>query len=159
MITDPSQFSLFEKRLKRWSRLSSLSPQMQFDLILSSIPTSNPLCEKLEQEIGESTEAPTKGVQVILDKLHEWFGREEDIDAFVNYEEFEKKTRSHNQDLLQFVNEWESLYNRCKAREDTLSDRVLAFKLIVACNLKEMDHTGKKPPDTLCFDDRFRILG
>ena len=140
MITDPSQFSLYEKKMRRWSRLSNLSHQLQFDLILTQIPTSNPLNEKLEEEIGESTEAATKGVDVILDKLKEWFGKEEDIDAFINYKDFEEKSRGHNQDLLQFVNEWESLYNRCKAKDDTISDRVLAFKLIVACNLSEMDH-------------------
>ena len=140
MITDPSQFVLYERRLNRWSRLCSLSKQLQFDLILSSMSTSNPLCEKLEEEIGDSNEASTKGVEVILDKLREWFGKEEEIDAFVNYKEFENKSRENNQDLLQFVNEWESLYNKCKAKDDTLSDRVLAFKLIVSCNLTEMDH-------------------
>ena len=141
MIADASQFPLYEKRLKRWSRLSSsLSLQTQFDVILSSVPINNPLCEKLEEEIGDSTQAKDKGIEVILDKLREWFGKEEDIDAFVNYKEFECKARENNQDLLEFVNEWESLYNKCKAREDTISDLVLAFKLIVSCRLTEMDH-------------------
>ena len=120
MIADASQFPLYEKRLKRWSRLSSsLSLQTQFDVILSSVPINNPLCEKLEEEIGDSTQAKDKGIEVILDKLREWFGKEEDIDAFVNYKEFECKARENNQDLLEFVNEWESLYNKCKARGDT----------------------------------------
>ena len=83
MITDPSQFQLYEKRLLRWSRLTSLSKQMQFDYILSTIPTSNPLLEKLEHEVGDSNEAETKGVQIIIDNLKEWFGRAED--AFENY--------------------------------------------------------------------------
>ena len=74
MISEASQFSLYEKRLKRWSRLSSFSKQRQFDLILSMEPTSNPLCEKLEEEIGDSSEAQDKGVVVIIDKLKEWFG-------------------------------------------------------------------------------------
>ena len=140
MITDGSQYPMYEKRLKRWSRLSPLSKQTQFDLILNGIDPTNPLGDKLEEEIGESAEATTKGVTVILDKLKEWFGKEEDIDAFINYKEFEGKSRDINEDVLKFVNEWESLYNKCKAREDTISDRVLAFKLIVSCNLSEMDH-------------------
>ena len=92
MISEASQFPLYEKRLQRWSRLSSsLSHQTKSDLILSSVPINNPLCEKLEEEIGDSTEAGTKGIDVILDKLREWFGKEEDIDAFVNYKDFECK--------------------------------------------------------------------
>ena len=120
--------------------LSPLSKQTQFDLILNGIDPTNPLGDKLEEEIGESAEATLKGVTVILDKLKEWFGKEEDIDAFINYKEFEGKSRDINEDVLKFVNEWESLYNKCKVRDDTISDRVLAFKLIVSCNLSEMDH-------------------
>ena len=81
MITEGSQFSLYEKRLRRWSRLSSLSPQLQFDLILSTVPISNPLCEKLEEE--DSSEAQSKGVDVIIEKLKEWFGKQEDIDRCI----------------------------------------------------------------------------
>ena len=141
MITDTCQFTLYEKRLRRWSRLSSkLLHQTQFDLILTSVPIDNLLCEKLEGEIGESTEAEEKGIDVIIDKLREWFGKEEDIDTFVNYKEFEHKTSDINQDLVEFFKEWELLYNKCKARDDTISDRVLAFKLIVSYKLTEMDH-------------------
>ena len=140
MITEASQYPMYEKRLKRWSRLSPLTKQTQFDLILNGIDPKNPLGDKLEEEIGDSTEAVSKGVIVILDKLKEWFGKEEDIDAFMNYKEFEGKSRNNTKDLLKFVNEWESLYNKCKARDDMVSDRVLAFKLIVSCNLSEINH-------------------
>ena len=85
MIADASQFPLYEKRLKRWSRLSSsLSLQTQFDVILSSVPINNPLCEKLEEEIGDSTQAKDKGIEVILDKLREWFGKEEEAKIGIN---------------------------------------------------------------------------
>ena len=142
MITDANQYPLYEKRLERWSRLCTLSNQTQFDLVLSSIPLSNPLCEKLEEEVGNSSERNIEehGIQIILNKLKEWFGKEEDIEAFVNYKEFENKKRLPSQNLIEFLNEWESLYNKCKARNDTVSDRVLAFKLMVACNMTEMDH-------------------
>ena len=60
---------------------------------MSSVPVNNPLCEKLEEEIGDSTDAKEKGIDVILDKLREWFGKEEEIDAFVNYKDFGSKIR------------------------------------------------------------------
>ena len=104
MITEGSQFSLYEKRLRRWSRLSSLSPQLQFDLILSTVPISNPLCEKLEEEVGDSSEAQSKGVDVIIEKLKEWFGKQEDIDAFMHYKEFECKIRSPSQMEMEVSN-------------------------------------------------------
>ena len=72
-------------------RLSSLSKQRQLNLILSRVSTSNPLCEKLEEEIGESLDAKEKGFNVIKDKHKEWFGKQEDIDVFLHYQEFECK--------------------------------------------------------------------
>ena len=71
MIKKEEDFDIYKKRLKRWSRLSSLSPQTQFDLILNSMNLSHPLCSKLEEEIGDSEDAATKGVDVILSKLEE----------------------------------------------------------------------------------------
>ena len=140
MIKDADDFFKYKKRLQRWSRLCSLSPQAQFDVVMNSIDVSHPLCDRLEDEIGDSEEANTQGINVILEKLEEIYGKEEEIDAFKNYKEFEEKFRKDGQDLLQFLNEWEALYNKLKAKGDTLSDRILAFKLIVACNLDETEH-------------------
>ena len=62
----------------------------------------------------------------------------EEMDAFNNYKYFESKLRAKQQDLLQFMTEWEKLYNECNAKGDiTLSDRALAYKLIIACNLND----------------------
>ena len=72
MITVSSQLSLYRKKLKCWSRLSTLDHQSQFDFIMGSISHSNPFHDKLFQEIGESKEAATRGVDIILDKLKEW---------------------------------------------------------------------------------------
>ena len=123
MITDPSQFQLYEKRLQRWSRLTSLSKQMQFDYILSIIPTSNPLLEKLEREVGDSNEAETKGVQIIIDNLKEWFGRAEDAFENYNLNSVMLVTRSGNaQDAVaaQHLNRY--LYNDEKPSQSEIND-------------------------------------
>ena len=140
MIKDGSDLDVYKSRLQRWSRLSNLTPQSQFDLVMISVDSSNSLAQKLEREIGDSTRAESEGIKVILEKLEEWFAKEEEIDAFRNYKEFEEKRRESNEDLLKFVNSWESLYKKCKDKGDTFSDRVLAFKLIVSSNLNDMDH-------------------
>ena len=77
MIKQAEDFEIYKKRLKRWSSLSSLSPQTQFDLILNSMDLSHPFCSKLEEEIGDSEEAATEGIDVILSKLEEIYRKEE----------------------------------------------------------------------------------
>ena len=85
MIRHADDLDVYKKRLRRWSRLSTLSPQTQFDLILHSMDQSHPLCTKLEEEIGDSTKAKIEGIEVVISKLEEIFGKEEEIDAFRNY--------------------------------------------------------------------------
>ena len=140
MIRNANDLEVYKKRLRRWSRLSSLSPQVQFDLVLNSMEVTHPLCNKLEEEIGDSDEAAIRGIEVLLSKLDKIYGREEEIEVFKNYKAFEDKVRKEGQDLLEYINEWETLYNKLKAKGDTLSDRILAFKLIVSCNLDETEH-------------------
>ena len=67
---------------------------------------------------------------MILSKLEEIYGKEEEIDAFKNYKIFKSKTRMESQDLIEFVNEWETLYNKLKLKGDTLSDRILPPKFL-----------------------------
>ena len=100
MIKDGVNFDVYKQRLERWSRLSGLNPQTQFDLVMTYIDPSNELGMKLEREIGNSKLAKTEGVKVLLDKLEEWFGKEEEVDAFKDYKEFEEKRRTNNQDIL-----------------------------------------------------------
>ena len=90
MIKDPKNFNKYKMRLKRWSKLSPLSHQAQFDVVMMTIDDSHPqpLSDKLEEELGESEEAATKGIQVIIEKLEEIYGKEEEIDAFRNFREF-----------------------------------------------------------------------
>ena len=77
MIKDGVNFDVYKQRLERWSRLSGLNPQTQFDLVMTYIDPSNELVMKLEREIGNSKVAKTEGVKVLLDKLEEWFGKED----------------------------------------------------------------------------------
>ena len=62
------------------------------------------------------------------------------LKEFLHYKEFECKIRKPGQSIIEFVNNWESLYIKCKVRDDAVSDRVLVFKLMLSCNLSDMDH-------------------
>ena len=82
-------------------------------MILNEIDPTNPIGESLKEEVGESKEAEVSGVLVNIHKLKEWFGKDEDMDAFINYKEFERKKRNTSENLLKFINEWENLYDKC----------------------------------------------
>ena len=111
---------------------------MQFDIILAGIPLDNPYCARLKKEIGNLEEAKEKGIEVIFDKLAEWCKEYYESKAYMNFVKFMDKVRTNNQDLRMFILEWEILYDKmCKAEQMNMPDRLLACKLMTACNLKD----------------------
>ena len=76
------------------SSTSHLTSQLELSL------AKKLLGDKLEEKIGDSAEAVSKGVKVILNKGEKWFGKEEDIEAFMNYKVFAGKSRNKSDDLF-----------------------------------------------------------
>ena len=53
--------------------------------------------------------------------------------------EFEKKKRNAGVSISQFISDWENLYHKLKNDGCEMSDMVLAFKLLHAATLPEME--------------------
>jgi len=60
-------------------------------------------------------------------------------DNFEKYMAFEKCTRKEGESVEEFMKVWESCYAKVKAGGCEMSDLVLAYKLLRAMNLKEID--------------------
>ena len=91
-------------------------------------------------------------IEVILDKLAEWCKEYFESMAYVNFVKFWNKERTNNQDLRAFIFEWENLYYNIMCKAEQMSDRLLASKLITACNLK--DWTEASVLEKARFDDK-----
>ena len=152
MITKPEKLDVYLFQLRNWaeldSRYNSTTKQMQFDIILAGIPLDNPYRARLTKEIGNSEQAKEKGIEVILNKLAEWCKEYYESKAYMttnymNFVKFMDKVRTNNQDLRMFILEWEILYDKmCKAEQMNMPDRLLAYKLMSACNLKDWTSTS-----------------
>ena len=62
-----------------------------------------------------------------------------DINDFIIFEKLDRRVRGDDESLSHFVEEFVSLLRKCKAARLEFDDRVLAFKLIRACNLTQTD--------------------
>ena len=54
---------------------------------MNSIDKSHLLCDRLNDEIGDSKDANSQGISVMIKKLEEIYGKEEEKDASKNYKE------------------------------------------------------------------------
>ena len=129
----------YKKDLARWKRCTSVPVARQGDVVLLSIPSSHPLKERLENEIGDTVAESNDGVKIILDKLEEILGKDEVLEAYIAFKELELKQRLVGQDVIEYVTEWDTLYLRAKSKGIELHETVKSFKLLMTCNLDEMD--------------------
>ena len=75
------------------------------------------------------------GVEQIIKCLDSLFKKDKTQCAFEALETFESYKRPKDLPITDFCNEFERLYNKTKTYGTTLSDDVLAFRLLKAANL------------------------
>ena len=71
--------------------------------------------------------------------MDEIFGSDEILDCYLLFRELELKQRVVGQDIMEYLTEWETMYHRAKDRGVVLDEKVKAFKLLMTCNLDELD--------------------
>ena len=75
------------------------------------------------------------GMANLTKKLDELFGKDENVAALLSYESFETFTRPDGMGINDYINEFESRYAKAAAKSLTVSDQVLAYRLLKNANL------------------------
>ena len=94
-------------------------------------------CKSIDPESikGES------GVKTITDKLKSLYAKDEEQLAFQAYEDFESFSRPGDMNVVEYLNEWQRLYERIKAKKMELPDGVLAYRVLKSANLSNEKQT------------------
>ena len=95
--------------------------------------------EKIETQLGDSLEENEEGISGLLDFLRSIYDIDDMADSFSKYMKFEQLKREGNVSIQDFIANWEKIYHKTKKQGCEISDMVLAFKLLHACNISEMD--------------------
>ena len=138
-LKDKAQFKSYKRNLLRWDRLTNVEPKNRGDLVLLNIPESNKLKEMLEQEVGDQVQDNPDGVKLIIEALESLYGENEVLEGYLRFRDLEEKQRTVGQCVLEYVSEWETLYGYAKEHNIELEDRVKGFKLLMTCNLEDLD--------------------
>ena len=89
--------------------------------------------------IGRKIKNNKEGLGNLLKFLKTIYKADEMADAFSKYVDFEKRKRENGEKIQEFVADWENLYTKVKAKGCVLADMVLAFKLLQACKLSDIE--------------------
>ena len=77
------------------------------------------------------------GVDKIIERLNKIYGKDELVLKFNKLESFESYKRPPNLSMREFLTEFELRYH--KVNKNTLSDDLIAYRLLKAANLQERD--------------------
>ena len=145
-----SSYLLFKKEVKLWTATTSIAAERQAGTILFKLPakakeTAIELPVETLQNGKKITvggvEQTVSGVNCLLEVLDEIYLESMSKETFKCYDEFRKLNRKGNQQVNDFVLEFEKCLKRLKDHGINLPEPVLAYELLRACNVDDTKYS------------------
>ena len=95
--------------------------------------------EKISTQLGDELENNEEGITQLLDFLAKIYEKDSMADAWEKYVAFENQKKKDGEEMSEFVADWENEYYKMEAGGCQLPDIILAFKVLSAAQLNEMD--------------------
>ena len=77
------------------------------------------------------------GVDNVLKRLDKLFLQDSNQPAYMAYDKFEKFQRSPDMDIKEYINQFESQYNKIRVHNMELPDGVLAYMVLKSANISQ----------------------
>ena len=139
-VSETKSYAEYKVDLQRWSRICAIDKKLQAELVVYRLDGHpSRIKEKVNTQLGTSLEGNEDGLAELIkffDKIYLKDDMADTWDKFCQFSDFEK---SPNQSMSEFIAEWENCYHKMKNVECEYSDLILAFKLLQASRLNEMD--------------------
>lgn len=119
-----------------WQELTELPKNKQALAIHLSLSGK---ARQASTEVGVVNLKKEDGVQCLIKKLDELFLLDKGRRQFLAFQNLYKFKRSSDTSVGEFVNEFERIYFRFTQEDMKLPDAVMAFMLLVACDLSEQN--------------------
>ena len=104
-------------------------------------------------ELDEALITTDDGVKHITKRLDGLFKKDEQLKKYEALEAFESYKRSSSTSMQEFLNEFTRRYNKTKSHGTTMSEDILAYRLLKSANLSEQhEQLAKATANDLKFD-------
>ena len=136
-LENDSSYENWKKDIEIWSKLTDLKPGKQALAIHLSLTGK---ARVATSELGVDELGADDGVKKILEKLDTLFLLDKGIRQFMAYRDiFNFMKRDESKGIVEHISGFEHLYYKFKTEGMTLPDTVMAFMLIVSCELDDQD--------------------
>ena len=135
-ISETKSYDTYEKDLKRWSLLTSVPKENQALMVLHFLDGDlSGIKDKIDEEIDEDVLHSEEGIKSLLEFFRKTYKRDSLADGFEKYMNFEKLKRNPNTTIQEFIPKFKAAYKKAVNIDCSLSNKVLAFKLLSASDL------------------------
>jgi hypothetical protein len=139
-ISDTKTYEEYKQDLQRWSRITSVDKKLQAEVIVYSLDGHpSQIKDKIVTKIGETLVGADDGIKKLIDFLDSVYGKDDMADIWDRYKAFSNNSRKPTEDLIDFLPNWEMLYQKLKTSGCEYTDTILGLKLLEDARLNDMD--------------------
>ena len=139
-ISETKSFETYKKDLARWAMLTTLDETKQALLVVHLLDGDpSGIKEKIDEGVPDDDLKSKDGITKLLTFLEGIYKKDSLSDGFEKYITFERFRRSSGKSIQEFIPEWTTAYLKAKNIGCVLPDKVLAFKLLDAANLSQLE--------------------
>ena len=140
----------WRKLILLWTNFTSLPKNKQGSaIIMSSLPTEG---QEAVLELDEEVINADDGVEKVLERLDILYKKDTLIEKIEAIDAYENFSRPSDMDIKKYIIEFEKRYTRIKNYGSTVSDDLLAYRLIEKANLSKSNNKLLRTTDEFKFD-------
>ena len=139
-LLESKNYDTYKEDLYMWSRITSVPKKNQAEVVVYSLEGhSSGIKEKVILNIGAKIKENEDGIKELVTFLDTIYKADEMADAWAKYKAFQKVSRKQNTPINNFIADFEKEYILAKSAGCVYSDTLLAFRLLEATQINEMD--------------------
>ena len=139
-VSETKTYTEYKADLLRWSRISSLDPKLQAEMVVHRLDGHpSRIKDKIVTKIGSKLEGNASGIKELTTFLDSIYDVDEMADVWERYKAFSSHARKPNQDINEFLPDWEMCYQKLKTSGCDYPDIILGLKLLEDSKLSDMD--------------------
>ena len=131
------EYSKWKKLYNVWEAITKVEKNSRGGLIVFALDEETR--DEVLENISIDDLKAEEGAEKVITELDKLFKKDDSITAFEIYEDFENYTRPRNRSIADHCHEFNRRYQKVKASGTTLSEHVLAFRLLKSSNLSDAE--------------------
>ena len=136
LLSKATLYTDWKKKVRIWSTFSRLEKNKHGAAVLMTLEGA---AEETVLELEESAINSENGLVEVIKKLDSLYLKDSTLEKFQTLEIFDSYKRKPNVSIQGHIHEFEKIYHKLQSHGTTISEDVLAFKLLKSANLSPQD--------------------